>query len=196
MANQDAGQSELRDRTASQGLAWGERDPRLPPQHGHRAGHPARDPTVTRTTASGASLRPSRPGPGRRRRSPAWSRSTRSGCRAAPVDFHDLIDRVVPPTAVRRFAFDENARIMPSGAIWTVDSPHAEIATPPRDLRAGIASRLARDALAERAALRRRLPAGAELRGYSTHLNAFAHRRRRLGPGETTSRRSTRRRSC
>ena len=91
-----------------------------------------------------------------------------------PVDFHDLIDRVVPAAAVRRFAFDENARIMPSGAIWTVDSPHAEIATPPRELRVGIASRLAADALAERAAMRRRLPAGAELRGYSTHLNAFA----------------------
>src|SRR5450432_269982 len=93
---------------------------------------------------------------------------------SGPVDFHDLIDRVVPAAAVRRFAFDENARIMPSGAIWTVDSPHAEIATPPRELQVGIASRLARDALAERAAMRRRLPAGADLRGYSTHLNAFA----------------------
>ncbi|MGZ6343605.1 MAG: hypothetical protein ACXWOT_11395, partial [Candidatus Limnocylindrales bacterium] len=90
------------------------------------------------------------------------------------VDFRDLIEGVVPPGAVRRFAFDDNARIMPSGAIWTVDSPHAEIATQPRDLGVGIASRLAADALAERSALRRRLPAGADLRGYSTHLNAFA----------------------
>jgi len=91
-----------------------------------------------------------------------------------PVDFHDLIERVVPAAAVRRFAFDESARILPSGAIWTVDSPHAEIATPPRELRVGIAGRLARDALAERAEMRRRLPTGTELRGYSTHLNAFA----------------------
>lgn len=91
-----------------------------------------------------------------------------------PVDFRDLIGRVAPPTAVRRFAFDDNARVMPSGAIWTVDSPHAEIATPPRDLEVGIAGRLARDALTERAAMRRRLPTDAELRGYSTHLNAFA----------------------
>ena len=91
-----------------------------------------------------------------------------------PVNFRDLIDRVAPTRALRRFAFDENARIVASGAVWTVDSPHAEIATPPRKLQVGIASRLARDALAERSALRRRLPAGAELRGYSTHLNAFA----------------------
>ena len=103
--------------------------------------------------------------------------------RGGTVDFQDLIDRVVPTRALRRFAFDENARIVASGAVWTVDSPHAEVATPPRRLQAGIASRLARDALAERSALRRRLPTGAELRGYSTHVNAFADGRRRLGPG-------------
>jgi hypothetical protein len=90
------------------------------------------------------------------------------------VDFEDLIDRVAPVRAVRRFAFDDNARIVASGSVWTVDSPHAEIATPPRRLQAGVVGRLARDALAERSALRSRLPAGAELRGYSTHLNAFA----------------------
>ncbi|MGH2512537.1 MAG: hypothetical protein ACRDGQ_07615, partial [Candidatus Limnocylindrales bacterium] len=90
------------------------------------------------------------------------------------VDFRDLIETVAPAAAVRRFAFDENARIVPSGAVWTVDSPHAEIATAPRSLAVGVATRLARDALLERFALRRRLPAGTELRGYSTHLNAFA----------------------
>ena len=94
------------------------------------------------------------------------------------VEFGDLIDQVAPPGSLRRFAFDNRARIVRSGAIWTVDAPHAEVATPPRPLRPGIASRLADDALAEREALRRRLrsvvPGRVELRGYSTHLNAFA----------------------
>jgi hypothetical protein len=90
------------------------------------------------------------------------------------VDFGGLIDVVAPAAAIRRFAFDDNARIVPSGAVWTVDHPHAEIATAPRALARGIASRLAGDALAERSDLRRQLSAGSELRGYSTHLNAYA----------------------
>ncbi len=94
------------------------------------------------------------------------------------VDFADLIERVAPAGASRRFAFDAQARIVRSGAVWTVDAPHAEVATPPRELGLGIASRLADDALTERDALRRRLiaavPGHVELRGYSTHLNAYA----------------------
>jgi hypothetical protein len=102
------------------------------------------------------------------------------------VDFGELIDRVAPPDALRRFAFDARARIVRSGAVWTVDAPHAEVATPPRALQPGIAGRLADDALHERDALLRRLRAlegllpahtdATELRGYSTHLNAFADR--------------------
>ena len=100
------------------------------------------------------------------------------------VDFDDLIERVAPHDAIRRFAFDARAHVMRSGAVWTVDAPHAEVATPPRELRRGIARRLADDALHERDALLRRLranrgtspdaPAAPELRGYSTHINAFA----------------------
>ena len=98
------------------------------------------------------------------------------------VDFGELIDRVAPPGAIRRFAFDEQARVVRSGAVWTVDTPHAEVATPPRPLRPGVAGRLADDALYERDALARRVRAlvpaddigPAELRGYSTHVNAFA----------------------
>lgn len=96
------------------------------------------------------------------------------------VDFGHLIDRIVPRDAVRCFAFDECARFVRSGAVWTVDAPHAEIATSPRTVRRGIAGVLADDALYEREALLRRLrlAAGgrgrADLRGYSTHINALA----------------------
>ena len=99
------------------------------------------------------------------------------------VDFDELIDRVAPRDAVRRFAFDGQARVVRSGAVWTVDAPHAEVATQPRRLGPGIAGRLADDALHERDALARRLrsigmrpddAASTELRGYSTHVNAFA----------------------
>ena len=94
------------------------------------------------------------------------------------VDFADLIDRVAPRTAVRRVPHDPLARFLASGAVLTADSPHAEVATPPRHLGPDIAGRLADDALVGREHLLQRLRVSApgsgriELRGYSTHLNA------------------------
>ncbi|MFI5259103.1 MAG: hypothetical protein ACHQ01_05780, partial [Candidatus Limnocylindrales bacterium] len=94
------------------------------------------------------------------------------------VDFADLIDRVAPRTAVRRVPHDPQARFLASGSVLTVDSPQAEIATPPRPLSPSISGRMADDALAGREYLLRRLRQvrgqgeRVELRGYSTHLNA------------------------
>jgi hypothetical protein len=99
------------------------------------------------------------------------------------LDFGRYIERVVPAGSRRSFAFDANARIVRSGAVWTVDAPHAEIATPPRRLVFGVCGQMADDALTEREALRRRVRGAfphsvygvpMELRGYSTHLNAYA----------------------
>jgi hypothetical protein len=97
-----------------------------------------------------------------------------------PVAFALLLGQVLPRSPARGFGEDPLARVRRDGAVWTADGPHAEIATPPRRLAAGIAGRLADDALHEREMLLRRLRlVGAadgsrlELRGYSTHINAF-----------------------
>ncbi|MHB8459150.1 MAG: hypothetical protein ACYDB6_03685, partial [Candidatus Limnocylindrales bacterium] len=97
-----------------------------------------------------------------------------------PVPFALLLGRVLPRSPARGFGEDPLARVRGGGAVWTADGPHAEIATSPRRLAAGIAGRLADDALHEREMLLRRLRlVGAadgshlELHGYSTHINAF-----------------------
>ncbi len=97
-----------------------------------------------------------------------------------PVPFALLLGRVLPQSPARGFGEDPLARVRRGGAVWTADGPHAEIATPPRHLTVGIAGRLADDALHEREMLLRRLRlvgvadgSRLELRGYSTHLNAF-----------------------
>ncbi|MBF6606557.1 MAG: hypothetical protein IVW53_13365 [Chloroflexi bacterium] len=97
-----------------------------------------------------------------------------------PVPFALLLGRVLSRSSARGFGEDPLARVRSGGAVWTADGPHAEIATPPRRLTVGIAGRLADDALHEREMLLRRLRlVGAadgsrlELRGYSTHINAF-----------------------
>ena len=97
-----------------------------------------------------------------------------------PVSFALLLGAVLPRSPAQGFGEDPLARVRSDGSVWTADGPHAEIATPPRPLAAGIAGRLADDALHEREMLLRRLRlVGAadgsrlELRGYSTHINAF-----------------------
>ena len=66
---------------------------------------------------------------------------------------------------------DPNAYRLPSGAAITADEGEAEIALPPLSCERGFATRLAGAAQAERLALAARLPAGAQLIGYSTHLS-------------------------
>ena len=92
------------------------------------------------------------------------------------VDFADLVDRVVPSEAVARFAFDDTARIVRSGAIWTVDAPHAEVASAPRSLgqASPARSRTMRSASERPSARRVAAVTHGRLLGYSTHLNAFA----------------------
>lgn len=96
------------------------------------------------------------------------------------VPFAPLLGAVLPNAPTRGFGEDPLARVRRDGAVWTADGPHAETATPPRRLAPGIATRLADDTLHQREMLLRRLRRIAEtdgtrleLRGYSTHVNAF-----------------------
>ncbi|HVL89887.1 MAG TPA: hypothetical protein VM841_06595 [Actinomycetota bacterium] len=96
------------------------------------------------------------------------------------LDFRDLIDEVVGGGDRRWFPMDPHARYLPSGAIVTCDGMEAEIATPPVRARRGHPSAVADEMLTRRAELdtlvrryNERTGRRIELRGYSTHLNAF-----------------------
>jgi hypothetical protein len=66
---------------------------------------------------------------------------------------------------------DLNAYRLASGALVTADEAEAEIALPPTFVRPGCGHRIAAAAASERRYLAARLPPGAGLEGYSTHLS-------------------------
>ena len=66
---------------------------------------------------------------------------------------------------------DRRARRGPSGGAVTADGVHAEVATPPVPLRPGCTHEVLAHAAAGEAHLRRHLPPGHDLEGYSTHIN-------------------------
>ena len=66
---------------------------------------------------------------------------------------------------------DPNAYRLPSGAVVTCDGAEAEIALAPAEIGPGFGRDVARATAQEQARLQERLPAGYELRGYSTHIS-------------------------
>ena len=87
-----------------------------------------------------------------------------------PVDFRELIheldlgQRYLDPA-------DPNAYRLASGTSLTADEAEAELALPPVAVEPGFGCSLAMAAAGERRQLKRLLPVGCELRGYSTHLS-------------------------
>jgi hypothetical protein len=88
----------------------------------------------------------------------------------APLDFRGLIPEIglghrhLDPA-------DPNAHRLESGAVVTCDEVEAEIAIPPVPGTGSFPSRVVSAAEEARAALRHRLPRGARLEGWSTHLS-------------------------
>lgn len=66
---------------------------------------------------------------------------------------------------------DPNAYRLPSGAVVTCDGAEAEIALAPAEIGPDFARDVAGIAAQEQLALQRRLPAGYQLRGFSTHIS-------------------------
>ena len=66
---------------------------------------------------------------------------------------------------------DPNAYRLPSGAVVTCDGAEAEIALPPAEIGPGFGRVVADSAAREVRSLKRRLPPGYQLRGYSTHVS-------------------------
>lgn len=86
------------------------------------------------------------------------------------IDFRELV-RGLPLGGRPLDPGDRNAHRCAWGGVVTADGAEAEIAIPPLPRRPGFAARLERGAIHAREALRRALPAGLELVGYSTHLS-------------------------
>ena len=86
------------------------------------------------------------------------------------VDFRSVIHRL-DLGRPRLDPADLNAYRLASGAALTADEAEAEIALAPISVRPGVGRLLAMTANAERLALATRLPEGARLEGYSTHLS-------------------------
>ena len=89
------------------------------------------------------------------------------------VDFRSVIHRLGLGRP-RLDPADLNAYRLASGAALTADEAEAEIALAPISVRSGAGRLLATTANAERLALASRLPEGARLEGYSTHLSVAA----------------------
>lgn len=89
---------------------------------------------------------------------------------ARAVDFRTVVHHLALGRP-RLDPADPNAYRLASGAALTADDAEAEIALAPSFVRPGCGYRLAAVASSERRALEKRLPEGAHLDGYSTHLS-------------------------
>jgi len=89
---------------------------------------------------------------------------------ARAVDFRSVIHHL-DLGRPRLDPADPNAYRLASGAALTADDAEAEIALAPTFVRHGCGRSLAATARSERGALESRLPEGAHLDGYSTHLS-------------------------
>ena len=86
------------------------------------------------------------------------------------VDFRQLIGDL-PLDGRRLDPGDRNARRCSWGGVVTADGYEAEVAIAPVRRSPGFVARLERDAVVAREALRRALPGGLRLDGYSTHVS-------------------------
>jgi len=86
------------------------------------------------------------------------------------LDFRVILERA-EPGGVQADPADPFAHRLASGLVLTADEREAEVASPPVPVRPGFTMALAGWATAGREAIEATVPAGATLRGYSTHIS-------------------------